>query len=128
LREFPKKQVGDGKKGNGDSSQFFRRSGAMKSKKHILVVVRIDVAPEMEEELNRWYTEEHIPNLLKVPGVIWAKRGINTGKGPKYVAVYEHESIDVRNSEVFKKAAETEWTRKLVPQFLSMEREVYELL
>lgn len=28
---------------------------------HILLIVRTDVAPEMEEEFNRWYNEEHIP-------------------------------------------------------------------
>jgi hypothetical protein len=100
----------------------------MKAKKHILLVVRIDVAPEMEEELNRWYNEEHFPNLLSVPGVLWGKRAINTGKGPKYIAVYEHENIDVRNTEAYRKASETEWTKRMLPQFIRLEREVYELL
>ncbi len=31
----------------------------MNSGKHILLIVRTDVAPEMEEEFNRWYDEEH---------------------------------------------------------------------
>jgi hypothetical protein len=104
------------------------RGDVMKSKKHVLLVVRIDVEPEMEEEFNRWYNEEHIPGLLKVPGVLWAKRGINTGKGPKYIAVYEHESIDVQHSEAYRKVTETEWTRKLEPHLLKRERDVYELL
>jgi len=100
----------------------------MGSKKHILLVVRIDVAPEMEAELNRWYNDEHFPNLLSVPGVLWGKRAINTGKGPKYIAVYEHENIDVRNTEAYRKAAETEWTKRMLPHFLTLEREVYELI
>ena len=100
----------------------------MKSKKHIFLIVRIDVVPEMEEEFNRWYDQEHIPNLLAVPGVIWAKRGINTGKGPQYIAVYEHENIDIQHTEAYRKAVETEWTRRLRPHLLKMEREVYELL
>ena len=100
----------------------------MSSKKHILLVVRIGVAPEMEEELNRWYNEEHFPNLLSVPGVLWGKRAINTGKGPKYIAVYEHENIEVRNTEAYREAAETEWTKRMLPHFLRLEREVYELL
>ena len=100
----------------------------MKSKKHVILVVRIDVEPEMEEEFNRWYNEEHIPGLLKVPGVLWAKRGVNTGKGPKYIAVYEHENIDVQDSEAYRKVTQTEWTRRLEPHFLKRERDVYELL
>lgn len=100
----------------------------MESKKHVLIIVRIDVKPEMEEEFNRWYNEEHIPNLLSVPGILWAKRGINTGKGPKYIAVYEHENIDIQRTEAYRKAIETEWTQRIRPYFLNMERDVYELL
>ncbi len=80
----------------------------IESKKHILWVVRIDVEPDMEDEFNRWYNEEPIPGLLNVPGVLWAKRGINTGKGPKYIAVQEHESIDVQHSEAYRKVTQTE--------------------
>ena len=100
----------------------------MESKKHILLIVRIDVVKEKEEEFNRWYDEEHIPNLLGVPGVLWAKRGIDTGKGPKYIAVYEHESADVQHTEAYEKAVQTEWTKSLRPYFLKMERDVYEVL
>lgn len=100
----------------------------MESEKHVIVIVRIDVKAEMEEEFNQWYDEEHIPNLLKVPGLIRAKRGINTGDGPKYIAVYEHENINVQHSDAYKEAVFTEWTQKLKPHFLKMEREVYELL
>jgi len=100
----------------------------METKKHIFLIVRIDVEPEMEEEFNRWYNEEHIPTLLNIPGVLWAKRAINTGKGPKYIAVYEHENINVQNSEAYRKAAQTEWTRRIEPHLLKREREIYELL
>lgn len=100
----------------------------MSSKKHIILIVRIDVEQHMEEEFNRWYEEEHIPNLLKVPGVIWAKRGINTAKGPKYIAIYEHESRAVRESEAYQKASETDWTKKMASHFLSIEREIYEII
>ena len=100
----------------------------MESKKHVLVIVRIDVAQEKEEEFNRWYDEEHIPNLLGVPGVLWAKRGINSGEGPKFVAVYEHEHIDIQHSDAYKKAVQTEWSKRLNPHFLKTERDVYELL
>jgi hypothetical protein len=100
----------------------------MKSKKHILVIVRTDVAPEMEEDFNRWYDEEHVPGLLKVPGVIWAKRGVNTAEGQKYIAVYEHESIDVQHTPAYREAVETEWTRRVRPHMRNFIREVYELL
>jgi len=77
----------------------------VKTKNHILLIVRIDVEPEMEEEFNRWYEEEPIPTLLNVPRVLWTKRAINTGKGPKYIAVYEHENIDGQQIKAYQKAA-----------------------
>lgn len=39
----------------------------MSSRKHIFLIVRTDVSPDMEEEFNRRYHKEHIPLLLKVP-------------------------------------------------------------
>ena len=69
----------------------------MVENKRILLIVQTDVAPEMEEEFNRWYDEEHIPRLLGVPGVIMAKRGLNTGNGQKYIAIYEH--LNIRSSK-----------------------------
>lgn len=95
--------------------------------KHILLIVRTDVAPEMEEEFNRFYNEEHIPRLLRVPGVLWAKRGINTGDGQKYIALYEHENADVRNSSAYRDVLETEWARRIRPCLIHFEREIYEL-
>jgi len=77
----------------------------VKTKNHILLIVRIDVEPEMEEEFNRWYEEELIPTLLNVPRKLWAKRAINTGKGSKYIAVREHENIDGQQIKAYQKAA-----------------------
>jgi antibiotic biosynthesis monooxygenase (ABM) superfamily enzyme len=95
---------------------------------HILLIVRTDVAPEMEEEFNRWYNEEHIPLLLRVPGVLWAKRGMNTGEGQKYIAVYEHESIEVQRTPAYRNALDTDWTHKIRPYLRNFAREIYELL
>ena len=39
-----------------------------------LLIVRMDVAPDKEAELNELYNHEHIPAQLKVPGIISAAR------------------------------------------------------
>ena len=95
---------------------------------HILLIVRTDVAPEMEEEFNRWYNEEHIPLLLLVPGVLWAKRGVNTGEGQKYIAVYEHESVEVQRTPAYRNALDTDWAHKIRPYLRHFKREIYELI
>ena len=96
--------------------------------KHIFLIVRTDVAPEMEDEFNRWYNKEHIPLLLKVPGVLWAKRGMNTGEGQKYIAVYEHESGEVQKSPAYQDVLKTDWARRIRPHLRNFAREIYELL
>jgi len=100
----------------------------MKSEKHIILIVRTDVMPEMEEEFNRWYNEEHIPRLLKVPGVLSAKRGTSTADGQKYIALYEHESGDVQKTSAYREALETDWSNKIRPYLRNFTREIYELL
>ena len=59
--------------------------------------------PEHETEWDNWYTESHVPNLLKIPGYVMACRfrvlehpalaGFNSA--PKYLAIHEVENEDV---------------------------------
>ncbi len=68
-----------------------------------LSIVTADVDPAHEAQWDRWYTESHVPNLLKVPGYVMAGRfraldhpalaRVNTG--PKYLALYECEGEEV---------------------------------
>ena len=39
-----------------------------------LLMVYCDVAAEHEDEFNRWYNDEHIPERLAIPGVLNAAR------------------------------------------------------
>jgi cyclophilin family peptidyl-prolyl cis-trans isomerase len=100
----------------------------MEQKGRILLIVQTDVAPEMEEEFNQWYEREHIPRLLKVPGVIMARRGMHTGNGQKYIAIYEHENLNVQHTSAYKNATETEWTKKIRPYLRNFQRNVYKVI
>jgi hypothetical protein len=100
----------------------------MEHNERIFLIVQTDIEPEMEEEFNRWYDEEHIPRLLNVPGVIMARRGINTGNGQKYIAIYEHENLDVQQTSAYKNAIETEWTKKIRLYLRNVERNVYKAI
>jgi len=100
----------------------------MEHKGRILLIVQTDIESEMEEEFTRWYDEEHIPRLLNVPGVIMARRGINTENGQKYIAIYEHENLDVQHTSAYKNAIETEWTRKIRPYLKNFQRNIYKVI
>lgn len=54
------------------------------------------VEPEHEEEFNRWYHQEHIPDVLKrFPQITSARRYRATdGQEPRYLMIYEYQAAD----------------------------------
>lgn len=78
--------------------------------------ISTEVKEGVDEILNRWYEEEHLPMLSKVEGWLrsrrfvlkdWTRTGVEGKEDdmpvPKYLAVHEWESIDaVRSPEVQK--------------------------
>lgn len=65
-------------------------------------IVQTNPVPGREDEYNNWYTNVHLPDVLKVPGIVSAQRFRRTaqqrGAGPypwDYLAIYECESEDV---------------------------------
>ena len=57
----------------GDLMMVERNKGMLTNASY-LYVVRMDVAPDHEEEFNRNYDTEHIPTVLKAPGMISVAR------------------------------------------------------
>ncbi len=81
-----------------------------------LLVFATNVAPEAEAEFNAWYDTEHIPQLAAVPGVLRARRFRSPDSGGhKYVATYHLQSPGVCETEAWKQAVQTPWTKKMGP-------------
>ncbi len=100
----------------------------MKSQPRALLLVMMDIEPEHEDEFNRWYESEHVPERLAIPGFISGRRFRAVEGGPKYLALYELENADVVNSDAYLerlKKAPTEWTLRMRPRFKNMVRNVY---
>src|SRR6266700_689030 len=60
-----------------------------------------DIDPEFEAEFPRWYDDEHIARLLKVPGFLSAGRYVAVKGSPKYLALYELEDHNVLRSAAY---------------------------
>src|SRR5919199_1558825 len=84
-------------------------------------IASMDVAPEKEALFNEVYDTEHVPNLLRVPGVravtrlrtepahvnIGGEKKPVTGDGaPTYTAIYAIDSPDVLTSKEWAAAVE----------------------
>jgi hypothetical protein len=66
-------------------------------KKHVLVVQSNALAGR-DDEFNQWYTETHLDDVLRVPGMLSAQRfkiaAADPGAKHKYLAIYEFEADD----------------------------------
>ena len=103
----------------------------MAGKARYLYIASKDVDPNKEAIFNEVYDTEHIPALLKVPGVLSVRRGVQerltmfiggekktiVAEGePRYSAYYELESAEVLTSEAWAKAVEMgRWPSQVRP-------------
>ncbi|KAG6810179.1 hypothetical protein H0H92_012970 [Tricholoma furcatifolium] len=85
-------------------------------------------SPEVEREMNKWYEEEHLEMLSRVPGFIRVRRyelvshvelagnadPSVPGVSFQYLALYEWENEKYRDEEAFKTAVQTPWSVKMV--------------
>lgn len=57
----------------------------------VLFVVKATITPEREEAFNRWYNEEHVPQVLQFKGLVSARRYrvLEGEEDWRYLAVYE---------------------------------------
>jgi hypothetical protein len=60
----------------------------------VLFVVKATIAAEQEDAFNRWYNQEHCPQLLQFRGAVSARRykAIMGEDKYQYMAMYEFES------------------------------------
>ena len=66
-----------------------------------LLMVYVDIDPEYDADFNAWYNEEHVSDLLKLPGFLNAARYEALKGGPRYLACYELESVRAVQSEEY---------------------------
>jgi hypothetical protein len=86
-----------------------------------LLMVYCDVPAEHDEEFNRWYNEEHIPERLAIPGVLNAARYKAVEGGPTYLACYELTSPDAWYAEDWQKWLKnpTDWSKRMSPSVIA---------
>ncbi|KAF2688358.1 alpha/beta hydrolase-like protein [Lentithecium fluviatile CBS 122367] len=87
-----------------------------------------------EKELAKWYSEEHVPLLQKVPGWRRTRRFVTSyldvaeGKSKEYLALHEYAPENGLRGEEFKKATTTEWNDRIYRDVVdNKRRRVYTL-
>lgn len=93
-----------------------------------LYMVRMDVAHDRETVFNEIYNTDHVPALLKVPGVRRASRYRNPSPtDPRYVAMYEVDRPNITDSSAWKAAVDFgRWPGEVRPFMLNRHVAMYE--
>jgi hypothetical protein len=103
----------------------------------VILAVAMSVPEGSEDDLAAWYTEEHIPMLLKVPGWRRIRRFRLTraldGPGPggpepgSFLSVHELAGPEVLEDPGYRAAVSTPWRDQVVASALRRERRVFGL-
>jgi hypothetical protein len=79
-----------------------------------------DAVAEHEEEFNSWYTNQHLPERVGVPGFRRGRRYVKDAPGElRYFTLYETADIHVLESGPYLERLNnpTDWTRRVLPYF-----------
>jgi hypothetical protein len=98
-----------------------------------IYLVQMDIPAELEAEFNRIYDTEHVPNILKAPGVHGCTRyrleSTNAAGMARYAAVYNIDSPDVPNSAGWKAESEKgAWPTRIRPHTTNRSHSIFRRL
>jgi hypothetical protein len=97
----------------------------------VILAVAMSVPEGSENDLAAWYTEEHIPMLLQVPGWRRIRRFRLTraldAPAPEFLSVHELAGPEVLEDPGFRAAVSTPWRDRVVASALRRERRVFGL-
>jgi hypothetical protein len=95
-----------------------------------VLAIWCDMAPESDEAFNTWYTHEHLPERVGVPGFLRGRRYVRDDQygteGQRYLTFYEATDTAVFSSPAYLERLNnpTPLTRTMAPQLLNAKRTV----
>jgi hypothetical protein len=93
-----------------------------------VLAVSLSVPPGQEDDLAAWYTDEHIPMLLDVPGWRRIRRfRLVEGTAPAFLSLHEIDGVSVFDEPGYREATSTPWRNRIVASAIGRERRVFGL-
>jgi hypothetical protein len=89
-------------------------------------VVETDPEAGWQDEIFRWYDQEHMPGLASVPGTVRAQRLLNLDHSPLSFACDDLIAPDVLGSEAWLAVRGTAWSDVCRPHFTNTLRTMFE--
>ncbi|MCH2501340.1 MAG: hypothetical protein MK126_00670 [Dehalococcoidia bacterium] len=93
-------------------------------------LVMMDIPAELEDEFNRVYDTQHVPNIVKAPGVNGCVRykveSTNKEGMARYAALYDIDSPDVPTSKGWVTESEKgDWASQIRPHATNRSHTIY---
>lgn len=95
---------------------------------NVMIAVSLSLNPgkENEKQLEKWYNEEHVPMLSKVPGWLRTRRFVTSSVEGKeeieYLALHEYTPRNGLGGEEFRAATSTPWNNKIMTEVVQEKR------
>lgn len=89
----------------------------------LIMIVETDVEPDKEDDLNDWYNIEHLPEIVAVDGFVRARRYRAVEGEPRFVAIYEFEAHENRQSPEY---AAARGAKRMTPYLSNTRVRIYE--
>jgi hypothetical protein len=95
-----------------------------------IYVVQMDIPPEREDDFNRIYDTQHVPEITKVPGVLGVTRykleQSSEKDMPTYLAIYRCASADIPQNAAWKAASDTgDWKEMIRPHTTNRRHSIF---
>ena len=118
----------------GQAFQKLEEVGVAEKEGNFLVALSLIVEDGKDgKELDRWYNEQHIDMLSKVPGWLRTRRFVTSSilegkEGIEYLALHEFSPENGADGEEYRAATSTQWARDLMANMArEKKRRVYNL-
>jgi len=84
-----------------------------------MLLVWMNIAAGHEDDFDGWFTRQHVPERVGVPGFRTGARYAAIRAEPKFMSAYETDSVGVLASAAYKERLDhpTEWTQRVMPAF-----------
>jgi hypothetical protein len=88
------------------------------------MLLSFDIEASAIAEHDRWHTHEHLPERLSIPGFRRGTRWTATAGGPRYMVLYEVDSLATLSSPAYLARLNnpSPWTQAMMPHYRGMTR------
>lgn len=95
----------------------------------LLLCVWWELEPDSLSTFHRWYADEHLPMLARIPGWRRSRRfTLVSGEGPAYLAMHDLDHMEVFLHPTYRRAISTPLREVAVGRALAHERHLFRLL